>query len=52
MRNPEPEQAKELGLERVRGQVDFNHIRFAYSDDRDVLRDLELHITPGSSSAL
>ncbi|WP_020619566.1 ABC transporter transmembrane domain-containing protein [Paenibacillus daejeonensis] len=47
VRNPKPEQAKELGLERVRGQVDFNHIRFAYSDDRDVLRDLELHIKPG-----
>jgi len=31
----------------VKGQIDFNRIRFAYVDKRDVLHDLDLHIRPG-----
>nr|WP_260405669.1 ABC transporter ATP-binding protein [Paenibacillus sp. 598K] len=47
VRDPRPDQTEALEPEQVRGQVDFNHIRFAYTDDQDVLRDLELHIKPG-----
>jgi len=47
VRDPRPEQMEALEPQQVRGQVDFNHIRFAYTDDQDVLRDLELHIKPG-----
>ncbi|WP_019421649.1 ABC transporter ATP-binding protein [Paenibacillus sp. OSY-SE] len=47
VRDPEPEQAQEIDASDVLGQVDFNRIRFAYVDDRDVLHDLDLHISPG-----
>ncbi|MCY9512840.1 ABC transporter ATP-binding protein [Paenibacillus apiarius] len=47
VRDPEPEQAQDIDASDVQGQVDFNRIRFAYVDDRDVLHDLDLHISPG-----
>ncbi|GGF91182.1 ABC transporter ATP-binding protein [Paenibacillus abyssi] len=47
VRDPAPEAARPIGLSTVKGKVDFNHIRFSYADDKDVLHDLELHIQPG-----
>lgn len=45
--DPKPEETHEVAASDVRGKIDFNHIRFAYVDDRDVLHDLDLHIRPG-----
>jgi len=36
-------------LSRVRGQVDVEHVSFAYKDDLDVLRDVSLQIAPGET---
>ena len=36
----------------VAGAVDFDHVRFAYGADADVLTDLDLHIAPGETVAL
>jgi len=47
VQDPKPEQEHNVVASEVQGQVDFNHIRFAYVDDRDVLHDLDLHIKPG-----
>ncbi len=47
VRDPDPESAKQLEVHSVKGKIDFNHIRFSYNTDRDVLHDLDLHITPG-----
>ncbi|MBD2845786.1 ABC transporter ATP-binding protein [Paenibacillus sp. IB182496] len=47
VRDPDPETAQRGALKRVKGKVDFNRIRFSYTDKTDVLRDLELHIEPG-----
>ena len=47
VRDPAPEDTKELGADRVEGRIDFNNIRFSYVDEQEVLRDLDLHIRPG-----
>lgn len=47
IRDPQPDKVADLPVEQVKGRVDFNHIRFAYVDDRDVLHDLDLHIRAG-----
>ncbi|WP_295586472.1 ABC transporter ATP-binding protein [uncultured Oscillibacter sp.] len=36
----------------VRGQVDVDHVSFAYQDDLDVLHDVDLHIRPGETVAV
>ena len=36
----------------VRGQVDFNHVDFAYVEGMPVLRDFDLHVQPGETIAL
>ncbi|XEC95414.1 ABC transporter ATP-binding protein [Paenibacillus tarimensis] len=47
VRDPDPDLSRSMTLNAVKGKIDFNQIRFSYSDDKDVLRDLELHIQPG-----
>ena len=39
-------------LQRVRGQVDVDHVSFAYRDDLDVLHDVDLHIRAGETVAV
>jgi ATP-binding cassette subfamily B protein len=36
----------------AKGAIDFDHVRFAYRDDRVVLPDLDLHIPAGQTVAL
>ena len=36
----------------VRGQVDVDHVSFAYQDDLAVLHDVDLHIRPGETVAV
>ena len=38
-------------LGKVRGQVDVDHVSFAYQDDLAVLHDVDLHIRPGETIA-
>lgn len=42
--------AKEL--EHVRGEIDIDHVGFAYESDFDVLHDVSLHVTPGETIAV
>ena len=37
---------------RLRGQVDFNRVNFAYEPAQPVIRDLDLHVQPGETMAL
>ena len=39
-------------LANVRGSIDFDHVRFSYSDDADILHDFDAHIEPGESVAI
>jgi ATP-binding cassette subfamily B multidrug efflux pump len=47
VREPDPVDKKVLPIDKVRGQLDFNHIRFGYGDSKEVLHGLDLHIRPG-----
>jgi ABC-type multidrug transport system fused ATPase/permease subunit len=47
-----PEPREPVALERPRGEVHFDHVGFAYVDDRPVLPDLELTIPAGQTLAL
>lgn len=39
-------------LQRVVGQIDLNHVSFAYRDGLAVLHDIDLHIRPGETVAV
>lgn len=41
-----------LVVGRLRGQVDCDHVDFAYESARPVIRDFDLHIQPGETIAL
>lgn len=47
VQDPEKDTAVAIASDRIQGQVDFNHIRFGYGENKDVLHDLDLHIAPG-----
>ena len=40
------------GTEIVRGRISFDHVRFGYSPDRPVIRDLSLEVEPGQMVAI
>jgi ABC-type multidrug transport system fused ATPase/permease subunit len=42
--------AVELG--RIRGEIDFEHVTFAYGDGDPALADVDLHVPPGQTVAL
>ena len=46
----EPKQAPAVG--RLRGDVEFDHVWFAYKDEEFVIRDLSFHIAPGEKVAI
>jgi len=37
---------------RFKGELDFEHVAFAYKEDEPVLRDVSLHVEPGTMVAL
>jgi len=49
---PDVENAKTLVCEEVRGEVEFDHIRFSYEPDRELIRDFSLHVRPGERVAI
>ncbi len=38
-------------LQRVKGEIEYQHIQFSYDGQRQVLNDIQLHIQPGESVA-
>lgn len=47
VKDPIPELAVRLQLDKVQGKVDFHHITFGYSPSMPVIPDLDLHLAPG-----
>jgi ABC-type multidrug transport system fused ATPase/permease subunit len=41
-----------LPLDRIRGEIDFEHVTFAYGDSDPALADVDLHVPPGQTVAL
>ena len=41
-----------VSIKNIQGKVDFNHVTFSYDEDEPVLKDFDLHVTPGSIVAL
>lgn len=41
-----------VSIKNIKGKVDFNHVTFSYDEDEPVLKDFDLHVTPGSTIAL
>ena len=39
-------------VQSLKGQIDFEHVRFYYKKNEEVLDDFELHISPGENVAL
>ncbi|SDD39966.1 ATP-binding cassette, subfamily B [Paenibacillus sp. UNCCL117] len=39
---------KQIAPETVRGKIDFNRVTFSYVENQPVIRDIDLHIAPGS----
>jgi ABC-type multidrug transport system fused ATPase/permease subunit len=39
-------------LDRIRGEIDFEHVTFAYGDTPPALADVDLHVPPGQTVAL
>jgi ATP-binding cassette, subfamily B, bacterial len=39
-------------LDRIRGEIDFEHVTFAYGDGEPALVDVDLHVPPGQTVAL
>jgi ATP-binding cassette, subfamily B, multidrug efflux pump len=38
--------------EKVQGDIKFNNVSFGYSDEREVLRNINFHISPGQTMAI
>jgi ABC-type multidrug transport system fused ATPase/permease subunit len=47
-----PEPAEPVRLDRARGELRFDHVRFGYADGRPVLPDLDLTVPAGQTLAL
>jgi ATP-binding cassette subfamily B multidrug efflux pump len=47
-----PEPSAPAGLGRLRGEVEFDHVWFAYKDEEFVIRDLSFKIAPGEKVAI
>lgn len=47
VREPEHNAVQKLEPDEVQGRIDFNQIRFSYTDDQEVLHGLDLHVKPG-----
>lgn len=48
---PEPDHGT-LAPARLRGEIEFRHVGFAYQEGKPVLQDINLHVQPGQTVAL
>ncbi|MCQ2551165.1 MAG: ABC transporter ATP-binding protein/permease [Clostridia bacterium] len=39
-------------IEDIKGKVDFNHVKFGYTDDKIVIKDWSLNVKPGQTVAI
>ena len=51
-RSDVPEPASPRALGRLKGDVEFDHVSFAYKDDEYVLRDVSFRVRPGEKVAI
>jgi ABC-type bacteriocin/lantibiotic exporter with double-glycine peptidase domain len=49
---PEDPQASGIRVSRLRGEIEFRQVEFAYGNRRPVLKSLSLHVLPGESLAI
>ena len=48
----EDESGKQALLQDVKGEVEFEHVRFGYEPDRDIIKDFSVKVQPGSKVAI
>ncbi|MCQ2504508.1 MAG: ABC transporter ATP-binding protein/permease [Saccharofermentans sp.] len=48
----EDESGKSHVLTNVRGEVEFEHVRFGYTEDKEIIHDFSEHILPGQKVAI
>ena len=46
------ESGKNAHLDRVRGEVEFDHVKFGYTDDKVIIHDFSAHALPGQKIAI
>lgn len=46
------ESGKNTHLDRVRGEVEFDHVKFGYTDDKVIIHDFSAHALPGQKIAI
>lgn len=46
------ESGKNAHLDRVRGEVEFDHVKFGYTDDKVIIHDFSAHVLPGQKIAI
>lgn len=47
VQEPDERTARKVDLHKIEGRVDFNRIRFSYTDDQEILKNIDLHVKPG-----
>ena len=47
-----PDAAEAVGLEKVRGEVTIDHVRFGYNPEKEIIHDLSLKVNPGQTVAI
>lgn len=47
-----PDSAEAVGLEKVRGEVTIDHVRFGYNPEKEIIHDLSLKVNPGQTVAI
>ena len=47
-----PDAAEAVGLEKVRGEVTIDHVRFGYNPEKEIIHDLSLKVKPGQTVAI
>ena len=46
------ESGKTMRFDRIRGEVEFSHVRFGYTKDIEIIHDFNAHIKPGQKAAI
>lgn len=47
-----PDAAEAVRLEKVRGEVTIDHVRFGYNPEKEIIHDLSLKVKPGQTVAI
>ena len=41
-----------ISLDRVKGHIEFDHVKFSYNEDKTIIKDLSLEASPGQLTAI